>query len=58
MTFTTVEIRNAVKDACDEFFNGKMAEHMYFELMGKIEKNLEYIAYSKEMKKRDADPLG
>lgn len=47
MTYTTVEIRNAVKDACDEFFNGKMAEHMYFDLMGKIEKNLECIADSK-----------
>lgn len=43
MIYTTVEIRKAVKETCDSFFIGKMADDMYFALCGEIEKNLEQL---------------
>ena len=43
MIYTTVEIRKAVKATCDNFFQGNLAENMYFALCGEIERNLEYL---------------
>lgn len=43
MTYSTVEIRKATKNACYELFGVEIFDIMYQHLMGKIESELESI---------------